>query len=169
MIKIGNIKEVKNVSIKYDLYIPIDIEFGKRNNVSESVLYWRVGDFEKTLVEIGVERNSKEICSITLVICDKVYEPESVYNSFHNTMIGCPMIVMSNLEERTYIDESRSVAVYFEKNDVYILFDKTDVKVCIINGNIEFLVDAENNWVGICIKDITQESLEILRHSLNKF
>lgn len=166
MIKIGDIKEVKNVSIEYDLYIPIDIKLGEQNKVSESILYWRVGDFEKTLVEIGIERNSKEICSITLVICDKVYELERIYNSYHNTMFGCPMIVIDNFEERTYIDESRSVAVYFEKNNVYILFAKTDAKVCIINGNIEFLADAENNWVGICIKDITEESLNILKHSL---
>lgn len=167
MIKIGNIKEAKNVFVEYDLYIPIDIKLGKRNNVSESILYWRIGDFEKTLVEIGIERNNKEICSITLVICDKVYESEKIYNSFQSMIIGCPMVVLNNLEERAYIDESKSVEVYFEKNNVYILFSKNDAKVCIINGNIEFLVDAENNWVGICIKDIAEESLNILRHSLS--
>ncbi len=167
MIKIGNIKETKNVFVEYDLYIPIDIKIGERDNVSESILYWRIGDLKKTLVEIGIERNYKEIRSITLVICDKVYESEKIYNSFHSTIIGCPMLVINNLEERTYIDESKSVEIYFEKNNVYILFSKNDAKVCIINKNIEFLVDAENNWVGLCIKDITKENLNILRHSLS--
>lgn len=167
MIKIGNIKEAKDVFVEYDLYIPINIKLGKRNNVSESILYWRIGDFDKALVEIGIERNSKEIYSITLVICDKVYESEKIYNSFHSMMIGCPMLVLNNLEEKTFIDESKPVEVYFEKNNVYVLFSKNDAKVCIINGNIEFLVDAENNWVGICIKDIAEESLNILRYSLS--
>ncbi len=68
MIKIGNIKETKNVFVEYDLYIPIDIKIGERDNVSESILYWRIGDFETTLVEIGIEKNNKEIRSITLVL-----------------------------------------------------------------------------------------------------
>lgn len=60
------------MKIEFDVYTPINIEFG---NISEDkTVYWRTGDFKKSLIEIGFAQKTGEIRSITLTLCENVYK-----------------------------------------------------------------------------------------------
>ena len=79
MLRVIDKGAVQNISIEYDLYIPINIKFGIWNVLLEPTIYWRTGDLKKSLIEIGFGKIKNEIRSITLVICDKVCEAGEIH------------------------------------------------------------------------------------------
>lgn len=58
MLKIVEYKERQSANIEYDIYTPINIEFGTWNISKEPTIYWRTGDFKKSLIEIGLGKYS---------------------------------------------------------------------------------------------------------------
>jgi len=168
LIKIYDNREVQKISIECDLYIPIDIKFGNWDNVLEPTVYWRTGDFQKSIIEVGIGKYSQKIRSITLVGCDKVFESKKSHRRFQDVTSGCPIVSICNLSDNSYIDEEGAVEVHFKGNDVYILFSGTEATSCMENESVEFLLDLNSNWVGICIKDIDKVNLSILKESLKQ-
>lgn len=50
MINIYEYKDIQEVTIEYDLYSPINIIFNECSNIEETTIYWRTGDFNKSLI-----------------------------------------------------------------------------------------------------------------------
>ena len=74
---------------------------------------------------------------------------------------------MEDCGEKWFIDEPGILEVHFERNNIYILFSKSEAKGCMTNGDVEFIFDAENNWNGICVKNVAENDLKIFRSSLS--
>ena len=65
MLKVFKHEETKKENIEFDIYTPINIEFGVWNISKEPTIYWRTGDFNGSLIEIGIGQYKKDIRSIT--------------------------------------------------------------------------------------------------------
>lgn len=72
MLKIESYKDVQEELIEYDLYIPINIKFGNQSDINAPIFYWRTGDFQESLIEVGIGKEEKEIRTITLTICNNI-------------------------------------------------------------------------------------------------
>lgn len=81
MLKISKVREPKKISINYDAYIPIDIKFGTWDLKQESTTYWRTGDFQNSLIEIGLGDYTKEIRFVTFIMCNHVSQNQTVYRN----------------------------------------------------------------------------------------
>ncbi|MES9717656.1 hypothetical protein [Bacillus safensis] len=60
MLKVTEYKDSQSINIEYDLYTPINIEFGSWNISKEPTIYWRTGDFKKSLIEIGIAKFTRQ-------------------------------------------------------------------------------------------------------------
>ncbi len=72
MLNVTKVSNSVSEKIEVDQYIPIKIVWGKWNIFSEETLYWRTGDFKKSLIEIGIASRSGVIRSLTVVHSDKI-------------------------------------------------------------------------------------------------
>lgn len=126
MLKVMGYKENQSVNIEYDVYTPINIEFGSWNIIKEPTIYWRTGDFKKSLIEIGIGKYTGNIRSITLTLSEKVHKMYSLNLDMKNIALikGVPNFQVEEYKEKTYIDKNNELNVYIGIDKVLILFSK---------------------------------------------
>lgn len=61
MIIVENITRTYQAKIEFDQYVPLNIEFGEKNTMEDSLMYWRTGSLTDTLMEVGIGKKSN-IC-----------------------------------------------------------------------------------------------------------
>lgn len=166
MLKIFKYKETKQENIAFDIYTPINIEFGMWNISKEPTIYWRTGDFQSSLIEIGIGKYKKDIRSITLSICKNVYEIEYCIPNNMNILKGSPIVGLENMNNETYIDEKGMLNVYIESESVSIIFSENKICECLQNNNIAFYLDANKSLIGLRIHKVSEENKTILKEAL---
>lgn len=166
MLKVINYEEMKKDNIEFDIYTPINIEFGTWNISKESTVYWRIGDFEKSLLEIGLGKYKKDIRSITLTICENVYEVENYFENDFNVLKGSPIFELENINDEMYLDENGILKVYIENESISIVFSENKIKNCIQNNNIYFYLDENKELIGIKINNVSKENKFVLKSAL---
>ena len=68
MLKLKRIdKEVKE-SVEFDVYVPLKIRLEYKKNPNDYNNYWRTGDFERSLIEIGLGSETGILRSFTLTV-----------------------------------------------------------------------------------------------------
>ena len=149
------------------IYIPINIKFGKQSDIDDPIFYWRTGDFQESLIEIGIGKEKKEIRTITLTICNNVYERERDDISLFRTVAGVPIVAIECFENNMYVDYEGILKFYYEEDGISILFSESKPVLCIKNKSVNFLVDIDNNWIGLRINDLSKRNKEILMKALN--
>lgn len=166
MIKIEDCQEIQEERIECDLYVPINIEFGKKDTLNEPIIYWRTGDFCRSLLEIGVGKNNKKLRSITLVSCKKTYNQEYMFKRVNNVKKGCPILEFDFMDNEFKVDEKGSLNVFIGHKSVSVLLSDEEVESCIINQNIVFYLNNCKRLVGFHIKEIDENNMKILLKSL---
>lgn len=166
MLKIESYKDVQEELIEYDLYIPINIKFGNQSDINAPIFYWRTGDFQESLIEIGIGKEEKEIRTITLTICNNVYERERDDISFLRTVAGVPIVAIECLENNMCVDYEGILKFCYDEDGISILFSESKPVLCIKNKSVNFLVDIDNNWIGLRINDLSKKNKEILMKAL---
>ncbi len=166
MLKVNKIRESQKISINYDAYIPLEIKFGDWDLEKESTQYWRTGDFQKSLIEIGLGEKKKEIRSITLIMCNNVSQTKTNCTQTDNITIGCPVLTLERPNTDIYIDEKGFLSVQLFENSLSILFDTIQPRSIIKNNEVEFLLNNENQCIGFRVQNIDALNMNILRETL---
>lgn len=168
MLKVIEYKEGKSENIEYDVYTPINIEFGTWNISKEPTIYWRTGDFKKSLIEIGVGKYTGNIRSITLTLCENVYETEeSNFDMKNVTLIkGMPNFDVEKFNNETYVDEKGKLNVYIGNDKVLILFSDNEVVSILQNANVGFAIDTNEIVCGIIVSDVVEHDKKIIEDAL---
>lgn len=166
MLKVLKHEEIKKENIEFDIYTPINIEFGVWNISKEPTIYWRTGDFSGSLIEFGIGKNKKDIRSITLTICKDVYEVDSYSENNFNIFQGSPILELENINDEIYIDEKGKLKVYIESKSVSIIFSENKISRCLQNDNVYFYLDASKSIVGLRVSNISEENKAILKDAL---
>lgn len=166
MLKVISHEEIKREDIKFDIYTPINIEFGLWNIWEEPTLYWRTGDFNQSLIEIGFGKYKKDIRSITLTICKNIYEVENYFGDNISVFKGSPILELENINDEVYTDEKGRLKVYIENESVSIVFSENKIRDCLQNNNVYFYLDNNKSLIGLKINKISKENKTILKESL---
>lgn len=166
MLKIFKYEESKKENIEFDIYTPINIEFGVWNISKEPTVYWRTGDFSGSLIEIGIGKYKKEIRSITLTICKNVYEVDNYSENNFNIFRGSPILELENINDKIYIDEKETLKVYIESRSISIIFSGNEISDCLQNDNVEFYLDTNKSLVGLRVNNISEKNKVILKDAL---
>lgn len=166
MLKVFKYEETKKENIEFDIYTPINIEFGVWNISKEPTIYWRTGDFSGSLIEIGMGQCKKDVRSITLTICKNVYEVEDYSEDNFNIVKGSPILELENINNKIYTDEKGTLKVYIESKSVSIIFSENEISECLQNYNVKFYIDANKSLVGLRVNNISEDNKAILKHAL---
>lgn len=166
MLKVLKCEETKKEDIKFDIYIPINIKFGIWSISKEPIMYYRIGDFSESLLEIGIGKYKKDIRSVTLTICKDVYEVNNCSKKIYNKFKGSPILELENTNDEIYIDEKEILKVYIENESICIMFSKYEISDCLQNGNVEFYLDSNKLLIGLRINNISKENRTIFKKAL---
>ncbi|WP_213421198.1 hypothetical protein [Bhargavaea massiliensis] len=169
MLKVRDYCPPKFTKVEVDLYIPITIELGTWNVSEEPTTYWRTGDFKKSLIEIGVGKDSGDIRSITLAVCENVYKEdyEHLCLSDPESIVGLPVIHSNQENDEIYHDEKGTLEVFLGGSTLYIKLSENEVVSYIKSEPIEFGIDNEHRICGILIKEIHEREKSILIEALD--
>lgn len=148
--------------VELDEYIPL--KFQALLDLMSAPLYWRTGDFHKTLIEIGlVNTNDMSqlpgglVYKITLVsldpkclVSDIIFEIPEV-----GTTNSLPICNILNWPENRFKDEPGPVKVYVGKNEIQIAFtEKADIINIYTNGSTRFGADGNGNLVLLSFRGL---------------
>ncbi|MGG2111887.1 hypothetical protein ABFY60_15415 [Lysinibacillus pakistanensis] len=166
MLQVIQYEERQTVNIEFDLYIPINIEIGTWNISKEPTLYWRTGDFKKSLIEIGVGKYTGKIRSITLTLCENVYNTENLNFKDINFIEGLPIFQIEESIDKTYIDEKGKLNIYIGNDKVLILFSENEIISIAQNDNVGFAIDNNKMVCGIIISSMVEHEKKLLKDAL---
>ncbi|MEW9676883.1 hypothetical protein ABRT01_11975 [Lentibacillus sp. L22] len=170
MLTVKKYKEKTYESIEFDIYTPINIEFGTWNISKEPTLYWRTGDFKKSLIEIGIGSDTGVLRSITLTLSENVLKTENNEHLVTNHVEvaeGTPVFWVDEYANETYIDEKGKLNVYIGKDNIYISFSESEIISLIKNNTILFSMDGNNQFCGILINGVGTNDKELLEKALS--
>ncbi|MCY7749137.1 hypothetical protein MOB18_08510 [Bacillus inaquosorum] len=166
MLKTLECRDKKPMKVEFDVYTPINIEFGNWDISEDKTVYWRTGDFKKSLIEIGFAQKTGEIRSITLTLCENVYKSKEWNIENIEPIKGVPVLSVDRQQNETYIDEKGILNVYITDKTVYIQFSAHEIESLIENNHVLFCLDGDDNFCGIIINDVGDDEINILEEAL---
>lgn len=166
MLKTLECRDKKPMKVEFDVYTPINIEFGNWDISEDKTAYWRTGDFKKSLIEIGFSQKTGEIRSITLTLCESVYKSKEWNIENIEPIKGVPVLSVDRQQNETYIDEKGILNVYITDKTVYIQFSAHEIESLIENNHVLFCLDCDDNICGVIINDVGDNEINILEQAL---
>ena len=135
-----------------DYYVPISIEVGEQNNfINEDTIYWRTGDIEKSLLEIGIGEKSGILRSITLTAIENV-SSKQVDLSRIQVKTGTPVFRIDSMECKTIYDYIHLFEVPLESSVISIVLD--DISSCELVIKLDRVKLGITNRGELCIIQI---------------
>ncbi|KLL01126.1 hypothetical protein XJ18_01715 [Bacillus pumilus] len=169
MLKVTEYKDSQSINIEYDLYTPINIEFGSWNISKEPTIYWRTGDFKKSLIEIGIGKYTGSLRSITLTLSENVHKMENLELDKKNINVikGVPNFQVEEHNDKIYIDDKGKLDVYIGLDKVLISFSENDTVSVLQNDTVGFALDKDEVVCGIIISGMLEHEKKTLEDALN--
>lgn len=178
MLKVIDSKAIKKEFIEIDQYIPFSIEFTELGDIP---LYWHLKNKNKSLFEVGIDRMSGALHSITLTMIEpKAVEcVEEAYSKEVETDIPQSVVPVFNLSrwlKKEKIDDSFSERFEEESSDFTLLIgrdfltltlNKRGVKTYSIGKKTKFGVDEDNNLCEIVIFNLSLDNIEDIKIAVN--
>ena len=160
-----------NISIDIDEYIPFTIAV--ISAVESSPLYWRSGDGKNSLVEIGLDRYSGSVCSVTLTAINpkKVEETSAPIRTDLRESFGMAVFDIgawlsdSNNYSDSFQDEfDNDLVLVIGEDYLALLIENSGEPVrYIINGQLRFSITANGVLSAIEILDLDENQIGRLR------
>ncbi|WP_147407017.1 hypothetical protein [Pseudomonas sp. 91RF] len=125
MLKVTGCKEGSLAEIQFGEYVIADVVFeGERHPAAP--LYWRVGDFAESLLEIGINRVSGAVAKVCLVACGEreVLQDHRQYLA-GSSISGIPVFDIAGWPDSRYKDEVGYLEVA-ESEAVLVMFFSSD-------------------------------------------
>lgn len=168
MLKVLEYNGKKPTNIEYNVYTPISIEFGAWNISNEPTLYWRTGDFKKSLIEIGIGKFTGDMRSITLTLSENVLLLEDNNFDVENVKLvkGIPVFEVDQFIDETYIDEKGKLDVHIGLDQVFISFSENKAVSLVQNENVSVGIDSNGMVCSIIVNDVKEHEKKILEEAL---
>ncbi|TGA96118.1 hypothetical protein E4665_16545 [Sporolactobacillus shoreae] len=168
MLKALEYKKRKPVKVEFDIYTPINIEFGTWNISKEPTIYWRTGDFKKSLIEIGIGKRTGDIRSITLILSENVFKVENDHFDSKNLPVikGIPVFKIDQFINKNYTDEEDKLNIYIGEDKIYMLFSENEMVSLVQNDNVEFGIDSNDKVCSIIISNVGENEKKTVEEAL---
>ena len=173
--RIETIYPAASVEVECDGYVPLVIRFDGYYALDFWVpIYWRTGDFERSLVEIGVNPSSGAICEVVLV-CLPGIETTALVSAEASDETGLPGASLSQWpvesqwsEAIVRTDVNQRVVGSLVNGELILLFGDVDSASLrhIRCDRVAFLIDPSRNLRGLRVADLSPREIENLRFTL---
>lgn len=161
MLKVVSCTSYSDANVKFDEYIPITFKCLSEN--TPVPLYWRFGDFERSLMEIGIHPNTGALTKIVLTKFNNIFRSDGgeEFLTIPGTE-GVPVFDISSWPDDRFKDEMGVLDVYVGDSFFYIKFLESFItcKVLSVN-NVSFGLDGSSNLLWIAFDDLRQEDIDI--------
>lgn len=123
--------------------------------------YWRTGDFEKSLIQVGVDPSNGAICQITVVCLAGVGPHAFPMTDLSSVQVGLPCISMEGWAGSFRKDVEQPVEAAVIGNRLVLQFSpqRGQPLTPIRNGRVVFQVDPSQIISGIEILELSTEEL----------
>ena len=155
MLRVISSIDVKDCSLQTDEYIPISFQCSEAASLIP--LYWRTGDFKKSLIEVGLNKNTGAICTVTVTAigsCSRTRVGGSVEAT--NIHLGLPVCEISNWPEDRFKDEPFTFVTLVGEDSLSIwIAPKAPLKSVYEIGPASFVTDTEGYLRLLHFKDLS--------------
>ena len=162
-------------SVVFDEYIPFYVNFDFESIYAPN--YWRVGDGRRSLMEIGLDRDSGAVNSITLtsVNVKNLREISNSYIEYVSEVDGLPTFDLSPwVKQASDDDSSRFIDEFNVDLDLELgqnclsvsIIPKVEPVKYIKNSNILFGLGLDDTLVKIDIIDLSEEDIIAVRNAV---
>lgn len=132
----------------------VPIRYRAEKSLVPGLVYWRIGDFKKSLIEVGVHGETGLLHKVTIT---SVLPSQITYQSFATEPCdrGLPVCDLSILNGKDRLDISGDFRIRVSDSNLRVEFaDASDSAVYCCWGNASFLRDRSEKLVAILFKDI---------------
>ncbi|NRD73823.1 hypothetical protein HQQ94_11350 [Shewanella sp. VB17] len=176
MLKIKDEMNCVALSIEFDEYIPFTAEF-ECDSLSPP-LYWRVGDGSLSLMEIGLNKNSGVVQSVTLtsIRTENIRKVSYAYVVSVSESVGLPIFDLSNWVKDSYSDEFANNFIDEFNVELDLILGQNFISVSIVDGkkpvrfinnnNVIFGIDAEDFLSNVDIINVSEENIKIIESAI---
>ncbi|MFB0825965.1 hypothetical protein ACEU07_11825 [Chromobacterium violaceum] len=119
MLKIERLGEVVRMTPEFGGYLPFKCDFIGRQR-GDGGVYWRLGNFESSLVEIEVDKDSGVIASFSLVMFDSLMGGIPNLNIPLRKEVGVPLFPLESWQGEMFLDEKAEIQVFFESDALMV-------------------------------------------------
>lgn len=168
LLKIGMNINTTRTNIKFQQMASDLLMISIDNNIDDLAgvfCYWRMrSDIVNPPLEIGINTFTKSIKNITFFVT------LSCFNKFQLTSENVSegnILVDSSIFTKPYefVDTDENYYVSLTGNKFACKFgEKSEIKEVIVNGNIEFYVDVNEQLVGVVINNLKESELMAIRN-----
>lgn len=163
-------------SVDFDEYVPFTAEF--ESDSLSPPLYWRVGDGKSSLMEIGLNKDSGAVHSITLtsIKAENVRKDNKDYASSASEKDGLPIFDLSEWRNGNCSDEFASNFIDEFNVDLELTLGQDFISVsivggmepvyCIKNNSVIFGIDVEGALTNIDIINMSQEDIKTVNSAI---
>ena len=166
MIRIVGSTEVDNCTFQVSDYGPISVRCAEA--ISLTSLYWRTGDFKKSLLEIGLNQSTGAICKVTVTLIGN-YLKKTVEDFGEASFLrGClPICDISGWPSDRFKDESFAFTTLIGEDTVSIwVAPEAPISTIYQCGQIRFVADGEGYLRLMQFTDVNEFDLDLVIRSV---
>lgn len=158
MLKIIGLKRDERVVAEFGDYLPF--KFDLIDGEGCNCVYWRLGNFKSSLIEIGVDRKNGVMVSFSLVIFDCFERGVPEWNTSLREEAGVPCFSVDCWCEEMVLDERAEVRVFYDSNKIMIVWADVGMTEWIaVSGSVEFGVGFSGRLCWVCVGGLPAESI----------
>lgn len=150
--------------VEIDYYVPFIVDVKEQNFTNENSIYWRTGNFDTSLLEIGIGEKSGILQNITLTMVNQVYTNGINYEALE-TRSGIPIFDISLIKNKIFDYFSEYYVSLAVDNVTVAITPKNRVKTIINMGRVDMGFGFENELIFIKVNKLSDREYKDLKES----
>ena len=146
-----------------DFYVPIvtNYEENKTKNkyVNTSLFHYHLFNKKDSFIEILINKNNKKIVNLNLISINDVKKNIEIDKKIHEIpcILGNPIINTNIFKDEDIFEEKKDFDIVINNRKIYIFLDFKNIAKRIIMGDVEVLIDNQNNITGYVFINFSNE------------
>lgn len=166
MLFLKEIAKNKYCKVYIDYYVPFTINLGNEKSYT-SKIYWRIGNFKNSLMEVSIDENSGMLRKITLTSVDKAHLVNAALENVDIVENGTPVFLLNGNVKHGLCDQVMDFYVYLSKEFIMVNFSEESHPYKFIElERVRFGFDKDNKFISVIVKDLSGDEYNELKNSL---
>ena len=152
--------------VDIDYYVPFTIKLGNRTSYT-SKIYWRIGNFKNSLMEISIDDKSGMLRDVTLISVDKAYLVNTTLQNIEPVENGMPVFLLDGNIQNGLYDYVMDFYVYLNIEFIMVNFSEECHPYKFVElGRVRFGFDKDNRLISVIVKDLSGDEYSELKDGL---
>lgn len=151
-------------NVEIDYYVPFTVDVNVQKFTNENSIYWRTGNFDTSLLEIGLGEKTGILKSITLTMVNHV-NANNVNYEVLDIRYGTPIFDISMIKDKIF-DYISEFYVSLTVDDVMVSISKKNIARTMIHmERVDIGVGFENELIFIKVNKLSDREYKDLKES----